>query len=170
MTVVRGRGKHQNLNRRFRLLCIRRRRFKAARANICRWRMLHNAYKPIRFCTLNKLNRDWRNVAKKTSTSLMSTKLIVFGALFAREILRVDSPVSNIIYVPHVRPPRLPWRKCDDIFVEQHMTRHKKRPQCDPCLSPLEPPEGRFRWYDFCLRRLSCATSMRLDFTTDRVQ
>ena len=98
--------------------------------------MLHNAYKPIRFCTLNKLNRDWRNVAKKTSTSLMSTKLIVFGALFAREILRVDSPVSNIIYVPHVRPPRLPWRKCRDIFVGQHMTRHKKKgPQCDPCLS-----------------------------------
>ena len=42
------------------------RRFKAARANICRWRMLHNAYKPIRFCTLNKLNRDSRNVAKKS--------------------------------------------------------------------------------------------------------
>ena len=49
----------------------------------------------------------------------MSTKLIVFGALFAREILRADSPVSNIIYVPHVRPPRLPWRKCRDIFVGQ---------------------------------------------------
>ena len=66
----------------------------------------------------------------------MTTKLIVFGALFAREILRVDSPVSNIIYVPHVRPPRLPWRKCRDIFVGQHMTRHKnKRPQCDPCLN-----------------------------------
>ena len=57
----------------------------------------------------------------------MSTKLIAFGALFAREILRVDSPVSNIIYVPHVRPPRLPWRKCRDIFVGQHMTRHKKK-------------------------------------------
>ena len=56
----------------------------------------------------------------------MSKKLIVFGALFAREILRVDSPVSNIIYVPHVGPPRLPWRKCRDIFVGQHMTRHKK--------------------------------------------
>ena len=56
----------------------------------------------------------------------MSTKLIVFGALFAREILRVDSPVSNIIYVPHVRPPRLPWRKCRDTFVGQHMTQHKK--------------------------------------------
>ena len=56
----------------------------------------------------------------------MSTKLIVFGALFAREILRVDSPVSNIIYVPHVRPPRLPWRKCD-IFLGQHMTRNKKK-------------------------------------------
>ena len=69
----------------------------------------------------------------------MSTKLVVFGALFAREILRVDSPVSNIIYVPHVRPPRLPWRKCRDIFVGQHMTRHKKkRPQCDPCLSVKE--------------------------------
>ena len=66
---------------------------------------------------------------KKTSTSLMTTKLIVFGALFAREILRVDSPVSNIIYVPHVR-------KCGDIFVGQHMTRHRKKgPQCDPCLS-----------------------------------
>ena len=51
-----------------------------------------------------------------------------------REILRVDSPVSNIIYVPHVRPPRLPWRKCRDIFVRQHMTRRKKKgPQCDPC-------------------------------------
>ena len=57
----------------------------------------------------------------------MSTKLIVFGALFAREILRVDSPVSNIIYVPHVRPPRLPWRKCREIFVGQHMTRHIKK-------------------------------------------
>ena len=55
----------------------------------------------------------------------MSTKLIVFGALFAREILRVDSPVSKIIYVPQVRPPRLPWRKCRDIFVGQHMTRQK---------------------------------------------
>ena len=64
---------------------------------------------------------------KKTSTSLMSTKLIVFGALFAREILRVDSPVSNIIYVPQVRPPRLPWRKCRDIFVGQYMTRDKKK-------------------------------------------
>ena len=55
---------------------IRRRRFKAARANICRWRMLYNAYKPIRFCTLNKLNREWRNVANKTSTSLMSKNYI----------------------------------------------------------------------------------------------
>ena len=62
----------------------------------------------------------------------MSTKLIVFGALFAREILRVDSPVSNIIYVPHVRPPRLPWRKCRDIFVGQHMTRHKKKATVRP--------------------------------------
>ena len=52
----------------------------------------------------------------------MSTKLIVFGALFA-----LDSPVSNIIYVPHVRPPRLPWCKCRDIFVGQHMTRHKEK-------------------------------------------
>ena len=53
-----------------------------------------------------------------------------------REILRVDSPVSNISYVPHVRPPRLPWRKCRDIFEGQHMTRHKKKgPQCDPCLN-----------------------------------
>ena len=67
---------------------------------------------------------------KKTSTSLMSTKLIVFRAFFTREILRVDSPVSKIIYVPQVRPPRLPWRKCHDIFVGQHMTRHnKKKPQ-----------------------------------------
>ena len=57
----------------------------------------------------------------------MSTKLIVFGALFAHEILRVDSPVSKIIYVPQVRPPRLPWRKCRDIFVGQHMTRHNKK-------------------------------------------
>ena len=85
---------------------------------------------------------------KKTSTSLMSTKLIVFGPLFAREILRVDSPVSNIIYVPHVRPPRLPWRKCREIFVGQHMTRHiKKRPQCDPRLGhfPLiQKPFGNF--------------------------
>ena len=56
------------------------------------------------------------------------------GEMGFREILRVDSPVSNIIYVPHVWPPRLPWRKCRDIFVGQHMTRHKKRgPQCDPC-------------------------------------
>ena len=62
----------------------------------------------------------------------MSTKLIVFGALFAREILRVDSPVSNIIYVPHVRPPRLPWRKCRDIFVGQFMTRHKKKATVRP--------------------------------------
>ena len=44
---------------------------------------------------------------KKTSTSLMSTKLIiVFGALFAREILRVDSPVSKIIYVPDPQDSR----------------------------------------------------------------
>ena len=55
----------------------------------------------------------------------MSTKLIVFGALFAREILRADSPVQ--ISFIHVRPPRLPWRKCRDIFVGQHMTRHKKK-------------------------------------------
>ena len=47
-------------------------------------------------------------------------------------ILRVDSPVSNIIYVPHVRPPRLPWRKCRDIFVGQHMTRHKKKATVRP--------------------------------------
>ena len=39
---------------------------------------------------------------KKTSTSLMSTKLIVFRALFVREILKGDSPVSKIIYVPQV--------------------------------------------------------------------
>jgi len=64
---------------------------------------------------------------KKTSTSLIFTKLIVFRALFASEILRVDSPVSNIIYVPQVRPPRLPWCKCPDIFVGQHMTRHNKK-------------------------------------------
>ena len=64
---------------------------------------------------------------KTTSTSLKSTKLIVFRALFTREILRVDSPVSKIIYVPQVRPPRLPWRKCRDIFVGQHMTRHNKK-------------------------------------------
>ena len=49
-----------------------------------------------------------------------------------REILRVDSPVSNIIYVPHVRPPRLPWRKCRDIFVGQYMTRHKKKATVPP--------------------------------------
>ena len=49
------------------------------------------------------------------------------GEMRFREILRVDSPVSNIIYVPHVRPPRLPWRKCRDIFVGQHMTRRKKK-------------------------------------------
>ena len=64
---------------------------------------------------------------KKTSTSLIFTKLIVFRALFASEILRVDSPVSNIIYVPQVRPPRLPWCKSPDIFVGQHMTRHNKK-------------------------------------------
>jgi len=50
----RGRGKRQNLNRRFLLRCIRRRRFKAARANICRWWMLYNAYKP-------KLVFTWRH-------------------------------------------------------------------------------------------------------------
>ena len=49
----------------------------------------------------------------------MSTKLIVFRALFTREIL--------IIYVPQVRPPRLPLRKCRDIFVGQHITRHNKK-------------------------------------------
>ena len=64
---------------------------------------------------------------KKTSTSLMSTKLIVFRALFTREILRVDSPVSKIIYVPQVRPPRLPWCKCRDIFVGQHMMQHNHK-------------------------------------------
>ena len=64
---------------------------------------------------------------KKTSTSLMSTKLIVFGALFAREILRVDSPVSNIIYVPHVRPPRLPWLKCRDIYLWHNIWRDLKK-------------------------------------------
>ena len=64
---------------------------------------------------------------KKTSTSLESTKLIVFRALFTREISRVDSTVSKIIYVPQVRLPRLPWRKCRDIFVGQHMTRHNKK-------------------------------------------
>ena len=74
---------------------------------------------------------------KKASTSLMSTKLIVFGALFAREILRVGSPVSNIIYVPHVRPPRLPWRKCRDIFVRQHMTQHKKKATVRPLPNSL---------------------------------
>ena len=57
----------------------------------------------------------------------MSTKLIAFRALFTREILRLDSPVSKIIYVPQVRPPRIPWRKCCDIFVGQHMTRHYKK-------------------------------------------
>ena len=74
---------------------------------------------------------------KKASTSLMSTKLIVFGALFAREILRVGSPVSNIIYVPHVRPPRLRWRKCRDIFVGQHMTQHKKKATVRPLPNSL---------------------------------
>ena len=64
---------------------------------------------------------------KNTSTSLTATKLIVFRALFTREILRVDSPVSKIIYVPQVRPPRLPWRKCRNIVVGQHMTRHNKK-------------------------------------------
>ena len=94
--------------------------------------------RPKRFCTLNILNRDWRNVAKKASTSLMSAKLIVFCALFARGILRVDSPVSKIIYVPQVWPPRLPWRKCRNMFVGQHMTwLNKKRPQCDPCQTQL---------------------------------
>ena len=32
---------------------------------------------------------------KKTSISLMSTKSIVFGTLFVREILIVDSPFSK---------------------------------------------------------------------------
>ena len=48
--------------------------------------------RPIRFCTLNELNRDREMLLKKTSSSLMSTKLIVLRALFTREIL--------IIYVP----------------------------------------------------------------------
>ena len=73
---------------------------------------------------------------QKISTSLMSTKLIVFRALFTREILRVDSPVSKILYVSQVRPLRLPWRKCRDIFVGQHMTRpNKKKATVRPCLS-----------------------------------
>ena len=67
---------------------------------------------------------------QKTSISLMSTNSTVFGTLFVREILRVDGPVSKIIYVPQVRPPRLPWRKCRDIFVGQHIDRmHKWRPK-----------------------------------------
>ena len=75
---------------------------------------------------IERVKQRLRHVDKKTSSSLMSTKLIVFRALFTREIL--------IIYVPQVRPPRLPWRKCLDIFVGQHMTRHnKKKPQCDHC-------------------------------------
>ena len=74
---------------------------------------------------------------KKTSTSLIFTKLIVFRALFASEILRVDSPVSNIIYVPQVRPPGLPWCKCPDIFVGQHMTRHNKK---EATVRPLPQP------------------------------
>ena len=57
---------------------------------------------------------------KKTSTSFMSTKLIVFAALFAREILRVDSPVSNIVYVPQdkcdLQDFRGVRRKCRDMF------------------------------------------------------
>ena len=57
-----------------------------------------------------------------TKKSNQRVRTVAFFFLFAREILRVDSPVSNIIYVPHVRPPRLPWRKCRDIFVGQHMT------------------------------------------------
>ena len=64
---------------------------------------------------------------QKTSTSLMSTKLIVFSALFTREILRVASPVSKLIDVPQVRPPILPWRKCRGIFVGQHMRRPSKK-------------------------------------------
>ena len=59
----------------------------------------------------------------------MSTKLIVFGALFAREILRVDSPVSKIVYVPQERPPYL-WDN-----IRRDIT--KKRPQCDPCLRKI---------------------------------
>mgnify|MGYP007094305258 CR=1 FL=1 len=69
--------------------------------------------RPIRFCTLDELNRDWEMLLKKTSSSLMSTKLIVFRALFTREIL--------IIYVPQVRPPRLPWRKCLDKIGRAHV-------------------------------------------------
>ena len=26
-----------------------------------------------------------------------------------------------------MRPPRLPWRKCRDVFVGQHMTRHNQK-------------------------------------------
>ena len=91
---------------------------------------------------------------KKTSTSLMSTKLIVFRALFAREILRVDSPVSKMIYVPQVRLPRLPWRKCRDIFVGQDMTRHNKKkaterplPYCVLSASFLRSTRGLQPWY-----------------------
>ena len=37
---------------------------------------------------------------------------------------RVNSLVSNAIYVVHVRPPRLLWCKSRDIFVGQLITRH----------------------------------------------
>ena len=53
-----------------------------------------------------EIKQRLKKCLQKTSTSLVSTKLIVFRALFPREIVRVDSPVSKIIYVPQVPPPR----------------------------------------------------------------
>ena len=70
----------------------------------------------------------------------MSTKLTVFGALFAREILRVDSPVSKIIYVPQVQDSRgvnVVTYLWDKIWRDIA----KKRPQCDPCLKLFRPPD-----------------------------
>ena len=60
--------------------------------------MRTNEYKVL---SLNKLYRDWRNVANKTSISLKSTKLYIWRTFYGK-ILRVCSLVSNIIYVAYV--------------------------------------------------------------------
>jgi len=72
---------------------------------------------------------------QKTSTSLVSTKLIVFHALFAHEVERVDSPVSKIIYVPQVPPPRRGVNVMTYLWDNIWRDITKKRPQCDPCLT-----------------------------------
>ena len=80
---------------------------------------------PNKVLYIEQIKQSEEMLLKKTSTSLMSTKLMVFRALFTR--VRVDSPVSKIIYVPQVRPPRLPWCKCCEMLVGQHMTPHNKK-------------------------------------------